>query len=668
MQLFQNTSIQRKQMLVIMLTSVAAVVLACAGFVANEVVAYRQELVWSLTSLAQMIGNNSTGALDFNDPKVAEDMLSALRVRQNIIAACIYTKDGNPFAKYLSTKVPAGRSVPKPEADGYRFTNGRLILFHGIESNGDKIGSIYLESDLGRLTARLRECALIVTIMLVASMVAAFLLSSRLQRWLSEPILHLAKTARAVALEKNYAIRATKRSQDELGMLTDDFNAMLSQIQQQAVALQGVNETLERRVEQRTRELERSLSLLHATVESTADGILVVDRQGRIATYNKKFVAMWRIAETAMASGNEEQLLTANLDQLKQPEEFLRMVRELYAHPDAPSFDVLEFKDGRVFERCSLPQCLGKEIVGRVWNFKDITERKQAEKKMEVLHGQLLDASRQAGMAEVATHVLHNVGNVLNSVNVSSALVSDRVRKSKTANLTKLATLIQEHQLDFTAFLTSDPRGVQVPGYLTGLASQLTQEQNEILKELQCLSANIEHIRVIVAMQQSYSKMSGVAEPLSVVDLIEDALRMNDAALARHDVKVVRDYRETPPVVVEKHKVLQILVNLIRNSKYALDESARPDKQLTVQISKNGSNFVRVSVIDNGVGIAPQNLTRIFEHGFTTRKTGHGFGLHSGALAAQELGGRLTAQSDGPGLGATFVLELPTAGEGENHE
>jgi signal transduction histidine kinase len=255
--------------------------------------------------------------------------------------------------------------------------------------------------------------------------------------------------------------------------------------------------------------------------------------------------------------------------------------------------------------------------------------------------------------------VLHNIGNVLNSVNVSSTLVSELVRKSKTTNLNKLAILIQEHPHDLAAFLTSDPKGRQVPGYLVGLAAQLTQEQTGMLKELQSLGANIEHIKEIVAMQQNYSKMSGLTESLSVVDLVEDAIRMNNAALVRHDVQLVREYSETPPVLVEKHKVLQILVNLIRNSKYALEESGRPDRRVTVRVANNGGDFVRVSIIDNGVGIPAQNLTRVFEHGFTTRKNGHGFGLHSGALAAMELGGTLTAHSDGPGTGAAFVLELP---------
>jgi signal transduction histidine kinase len=110
---------------------------------------------------------------------------------------------------------------------------------------------------------------------------------------------------------------------------------------------------------------------------------------------------------------------------------------------------------------------------------------------------------------------------------------------------------------------------------------------------------------------------------------------------------------------VDRHKVLQILVNLLTNAKYACDESNRPEKRINVWIRKDSSDHVRIGVCDNGVGIAAENLNRVFEHGFTTRKTGHGFGLHSCALAARELGGSLTAQSDGPGKGATFILEIP---------
>jgi signal transduction histidine kinase len=135
-------------------------------------------------------------------------------------------------------------------------------------------------------------------------------------------------------------------------------------------------------------------------------------------------------------------------------------------------------------------------------------------------------------------------------------------------------------------------------------------------------------------------------------------LRMDLGAMSRHNVKVERDFAEVPPILTQKHKVLQILVNLIHNAKYACDDSGREDKQINVRV-RNGDGRVKISVIDNGIGIPADNLTRIFNHGFTTRKDGHGFGLHSGAIAAKELGGNLVVFSEGTGRGATFTLELP---------
>jgi len=304
---------------------------------------------------------------------------------------------------------------------------------------------------------------------------------------------------------------------------------------------------------------------------------------------------------------------------------------------------------GRIFERTRAQSALEAEIA----------ERTEAERKTESLNKQLIEAARQAGMAEVATSVLHNVGNVLNSVNVSSTAVMERVRNSKVANLAKLAGLVREHRQDLAAFLASDPKGKQVPDYLAALAAHLTDEQTGILEELQSLNAHIGHIKEIVAMQQNYSKVWGIRETLPIVEMVEDALRLNAAAAARNSIQVVRDYADVPPVLVEKHKLLQILVNLIRNARQALDESGHPGKRLTIRVGRNGDDAVQIAVVDNGVGISPENLTRIFGHGFTTRRDGHGFGLHSSALAARELGGSLTAHSDGPGQGATFTLELP---------
>jgi signal transduction histidine kinase len=236
------------------------------------------------------------------------------------------------------------------------------------------------------------------------------------------------------------------------------------------------------------------------------------------------------------------------------------------------------------------------------------------------------------------------------------------LQQSKVSGIEKLAVLLREHHGDLAGFLTQEGRAEQVIQYLNSLARHLGEEQSELLREVQELTGNIEHIKEIVMMQQSYAKVSGVTEKVSVVDLVEDSIRMNSGALNRHGVELVKEYAAVPAITVEKHKVLQILVNLIRNAKYACDESGREDKRMTVRV-KGLEGWVRIEVEDNGVGIPKENLTRIFSHGFTTRKDGHGFGLHSGSLAAQEMGGELRVHSEGPGRGATFTLVLPTQRE-----
>jgi len=286
----------------------------------------------------------------------------------------------------------------------------------------------------------------------------------------------------------------------------------------------------------------------------------------------------------------------------------------------------------------------------------EIAERERMRNEIEGVHQRLLETSRLAGMAEVATNVLHNVGNILNSVNISAALVIDQVKGSRVSSLGKVAALLHEHTADLGVFITTHPQGRQVPAYLAQLAEHLTKEQQKAIAELELLRHNIEHIKEVVAMQQSYAMVSGVTETVNLTELVEDAVRLT--GVSTRGLKLVRDYAKVPPIEVQKHKVLQILVNLIRNAMFACSESDRRAKQLRIKIS-TADGAVQIAVMDNGVGIAPENLTRIFNHGFTTRKNGHGFGLHSGALAAKELGGSLTAQSDGLGAGATFTLQLP---------
>ena len=290
---------------------------------------------------------------------------------------------------------------------------------------------------------------------------------------------------------------------------------------------------------------------------------------------------------------------------------------------------------------------------------REIEERKRIELKMEHTHQQLMRTSRFAGMAEVATFVLHNVGNVLNSVNLLGSAITQDIRNSMVGSVKKLSDLLVSKGPDLGQFLTEDPRGQKVPGHLNRLAVQLAQEQSDISRKVELLTENIQHIKEIVATQHAYAKVSGVWENAALEDIVEDALRMQGEILAHHNIKLLRDYSKTPPLFVDRHRVLQILLNLLQNAKHACDKGTLVEKQIVVRVRATENQHVSVEVQDNGMGIAPENLTRIFAQGFSTRKDGHGLGLHSSVLMAQDMGGTLKAFSEGQERGATFTLELP---------
>jgi PAS domain S-box-containing protein len=301
----------------------------------------------------------------------------------------------------------------------------------------------------------------------------------------------------------------------------------------------------------------------------------------------------------------------------------------------------------------------------------DISERKRAKVELEQMHNRMLAVSRQAGRAEFATGVLHNVGNVLNSVSIASTCMSDSLKRSKSTSLAKVVTLIRQHEADLGAFFTHDPKGKKVPAYLAQLADQLAGEQATALKELGELQKNIEHIKGIITVQQDSAKMSRTPEALKLTYLVEQALKLTANDLQRCGIRVIKEFEEVPPIIAEEHTVLQILVNLVRNAVQACEGSSSQDKRLTLRVSQHARR-IRVAVADNGSGILPEHLARIFAHGFTTKQDGHGFGLHSAALSARAMNGSLSVQSGGPGQGATFTLELPlhpqekTSARGEN--
>jgi C4-dicarboxylate-specific signal transduction histidine kinase len=538
----RNIPIRRKLMLVVLVSSTAALLVASTALFAFQIYTFRQNFMSDLASLGQIISANSTAAITFGDSDAAREILTGLRVKQQIEEAAIVLPTGKVLARVGdgSIGVPV---ADYPAATGFKFEGGDLLQTQEIRMDNAKIATLYLRSAYGRMYGDLLHLYLFaLAAVLALSSGIAFAISSQLQRVISVPIQKLAETARVIAAGNDYSLRAEKMGADEIGAFTDTFNHMLQQIQYQDTTLQAVQNTLELQVAE----------LQH-----------------------------------------------------------------------------------------------------------EIAERKRAEEEIEALHNQLVEASRHAGMAEVATGVLHNVGNVLNSVNVSSTLLADRLRKSRAINVSRAAELITSRNGDLAQWLSEDPKGRMLPAYLADLGNHLATEHAEMTTELELLVKNVEHIKEIVAMQQNYAKVSGFIEILPLEKLVEDALQMNAAAFERHRVRVIRKFETVPNVRVDKHKVLQILVNLLRNAKYAMDECE--ERRLDLEIKRVSDTRVCVTMRDTGCGIPQENLTRIFSHGFTTKKDGHGFGLHSGAIAAKEMGGILTAESEGAGRGATFMLELPIA-------
>ena len=472
-----------------------------------------------------------------------------------------------------------------------------------------------------------------------------------LGRAVQRPLRVLVRATRSIA-EGNLECRVPLGAEDEIGLLTASLNDMPSELQKARTR----DQTRVTEIQRMAESVKAAKNFFHSLVNSLPVYLFRKDALGRYTFINNLASARMGKSLEEIIGLTDVDLVDADVAARWQKDEAVVLSdrttlesQETFQGPDGVLFHFHVFRSPVLNP--------DDTVVGIQGIVLDITARRQAEQELAVAQTRLLDASRQAGMAEVATRVLHNVGNVLNSVNVSAGLVVEQLRKSKTRTLAKAVQLLSEHKGDLGAFLTDDPKGKQLPAFFVLISEQLLREQSLLIGETRDLQQNIEHINQIVAMQQSYAKVSGVLESLAPQVLLEDALRLSSTALARHHIEVVREFEDVPLVLVDRHKALQILVNLVANAKQALDTRSE-GRRLTLRISRGQGERVRVEVTDNGMGIPQANLARIFSHGFTTKESGHGFGLHSAANAAKEMGGSLNVHSDGPGTGATFILEL----------
>ncbi len=397
---------------------------------------------------------------------------------------------------------------------------------------------------------------------------------------------------------------------------------------------------------------------LTALIENTNDVICSMDLEGRLITGNTALRERYRQIGVDIKPGDDlaslavpgmREQVRARIQQALRGE---RVVAE-----DSYEVDGQKFWTEVFFS--PIPDAAGN-VCGVTLYGRDITARREAGEKLEDLHRRLMSASFQAGAAEFATGILHNVGNTLNSVNVSANVVAEKLGASKVAGLVKAAELFQQHEGDLVEFISKDPRGSKLGSYVVALADALAGERDDIQKEVASLTTKIEHIKSIIQLQQDHAKLGGVIEKASLSVLVDDALRLHEVSLGRLGIEIERHYQPLAPVSIDRHKLLQILVNLLGNARHAHIKGGAAHKRLILRIAQGEEGMIRVEVQDNGVGIPAENMSKIFRQGFTTKADGHGFGLHMSLLMAKGLGGSLSVVSQGPDRGATFTVLIPT--------
>jgi signal transduction histidine kinase len=285
----------------------------------------------------------------------------------------------------------------------------------------------------------------------------------------------------------------------------------------------------------------------------------------------------------------------------------------------------------------------------------EVDERRRTEKQLASLQAELVRTARAAGMSEVATDVLHNVGNVLNSINVASLTLREHLMASRAERAVLASTMLMDHQREI---LTEDPRGVQVSALLRALAQHQVDLNRELAREADTLCSFVSHVSTIIASYQSYGRVLTVLERVAVIEVVDSAAVTLGTSFEHDRTRFELSAGDNPVIISDRNKLHHIILTLLTNARDAVrDVGGERLVQVTVQSTARGA---RIDVRDTGVGISRDDLSRIFVHGFSTKPGGHGFSLHSSANAARALGGSLEASSEGPGLGATFVLHLPS--------
>lgn len=633
MSVLRSMSIRNKLTAIMLLTSTVALLLACLAFVSYELIVFRGSMVNMLLSTAEMVGYNSTAALSFRDPASADATLKSLTAHPHIVGGAVYDTDGKLFATYRRAVLKGTFNPPAVAADGHRFTSHRLQLFRGVTLAGERVGTVYIESDLDEMHARLWRYAFIVGLVMVVASNAAYVLSRRLQTVISGPISHLAEVVGVVARERDYSVRAVKQDEDELGQLIDGFNDMLNQVQTRDSALREARDTLEKRVLERTTELRSSKAFLDRVINAIGDPVFVKDEQRRFVLVNDALCNIvgrpregllgqdgddmfppeqgdiFRTVDAAVLDTGEENLNEESLANLANGEVHLLVTRKSrYLDPS-----------GRRF------------LVG---SLHDITKRKAEEEFRLQTEATLQRQQRLASVGTLARGMAHEINNPIMGVMNYAQLIKDTAADN----------------------------------------ASLVEFADEIIAEIRRV-ATMTHSLLSFALQQDaqpFAPTTGADAVGSVLPLAEKAARERGIVLSS-DIPP-----DLPSVSCSPGQLGQVVMALLTNAMEVWGEGtldpASPEAMqgkclgggdkaihLTAQrIDKAGRAWLRLTVEDNGPGIPAEIREHVFDPFFTTKdRTKHsGLGLWISRSIAQEHGGELTCESE-MGHGARFHVDIP---------
>lgn len=299
-----------------------------------------------------------------------------------------------------------------------------------------------------------------------------------------------------------------------------------------------------------------------------------------------------------------------------------------------------------------------------------VNRAEQLEKEIQQQAEQLANAEHQgelryiAGKAEIATDVLHNIGNALQSVKTGASLVSYAVRESRLPLMKRAVDLFSDHEDDIASFMTQDERGKILPSYLIELCDSLLNERDQITTEIQLLEKHLEHISAVLSTQQKYAALCNVTDEFQLADLVTDVEELLSCSLANSGIEVIREFANVPSIHTDRQKLMQVVLNVVKNAIESIKlYNPAQGGRLMISVASTTGGKVSMRVADNGAGITEENRKKVFVHGFSTKRDGHGFGLHSCANIMKELGGSIEVNSSGPGQGATFSLSLPVLEE-----